>query len=259
MSSPRTVESPDRVTPPGRRRIRGSLRLRVVVAFALGSLLISATIAVATFAICERYLVAQRERSLLRQAWADARIMRQGLATPDRAAAGRGLRAGPGQQGARARGRLVVRDERGRRPVRHSRRPAPSRGKGHQRPPADPVPRHAGLRRRCPAAGRVGRVLRGRVDRGPGPDAAHDLGRARGGRCARDGSRRAPRVVGRPSRRAPADRDRSRRRAGGGGRPRRPARPVRRPRPRPAVRLVQPHGRRGAAPAPSARPASPRT
>ncbi len=77
----------DRTESRGRRGIRGSLRLRVVVAFAVGSLLISATIAVATFAICERYLVQQRERALLRQAYTDARIMRQGLATPDRAAA----------------------------------------------------------------------------------------------------------------------------------------------------------------------------
>ncbi len=66
---------------PGRRR---RLRFRVVVAFTLGSFLISATVAIATFALCQRYLVEQREAALIRQAWSDARIAAQVLAAPDR-------------------------------------------------------------------------------------------------------------------------------------------------------------------------------
>ncbi|MBK5286913.1 MAG: HAMP domain-containing histidine kinase [Acidimicrobiia bacterium] len=76
----------------------GSLRLRVVVAFSVGSLVISATIAIATYAICERYLVEQRENALLRQAWSDARIMEQSLAADDRPAAISSYETAPGSK-----------------------------------------------------------------------------------------------------------------------------------------------------------------
>lgn len=72
--------------------------MRVVVAFAAGSLLISATIAIATYAICERYLVEQRENALLRQVWSDARVMEQVLAASDRAASISGFETSPGSK-----------------------------------------------------------------------------------------------------------------------------------------------------------------
>jgi two-component system sensor histidine kinase MtrB len=75
---------PDAVRRPGRRR---GLRFRVVVAFSVGSFIISATVAIATYALCQRYLVDQRERALIRQTWSDARIAEQVLASSDRSRA----------------------------------------------------------------------------------------------------------------------------------------------------------------------------
>lgn len=92
-----TAPSPPRRGALGRGR-RRRLRFRVVFAFALGSLVISATIALATFALCERYLVAQRERALLRQTFSDARIANQVFASPDRAGAIRKLELAPDAQ-----------------------------------------------------------------------------------------------------------------------------------------------------------------
>jgi two-component system sensor histidine kinase MtrB len=60
-----------------RRRPRsGSLRLRVTAGFALGSLLVVAAAATLTYVLCERYLLRQRERSLERQTYVDARALR---------------------------------------------------------------------------------------------------------------------------------------------------------------------------------------
>lgn len=62
----------------GSRRVPrpGSLRFRVTAAFALGALLVVAAAAVLTYVLSERYLLRQRERSLERQAYVDARALR---------------------------------------------------------------------------------------------------------------------------------------------------------------------------------------
>ncbi len=60
-----------------RRRWRSqSLRRRVTAAFALGSLAIVGFLGVTTYLFAEHYLVRQREESLTRQAFVDARILR---------------------------------------------------------------------------------------------------------------------------------------------------------------------------------------
>ncbi len=53
-----------------------SLRWRVTAAFALGSLAIVGLLGVTTYLIAEHYLVRQREESLTRQAFVDARVLR---------------------------------------------------------------------------------------------------------------------------------------------------------------------------------------
>lgn len=53
-----------------------SLRVRVTAAFALGSLTIVGILGLGTYAFAEHYLVRQREGSLLRQAYVDARVLR---------------------------------------------------------------------------------------------------------------------------------------------------------------------------------------
>ncbi|HUF84738.1 MAG TPA: HAMP domain-containing sensor histidine kinase [Acidimicrobiia bacterium] len=70
---------------PARRRLhlpRG-LRFRVTAGFALGGLLLSAVVAILTYTFTEHYLVQQRERSLLRQAYVDARIFREDVRRDD--------------------------------------------------------------------------------------------------------------------------------------------------------------------------------
>jgi signal transduction histidine kinase len=62
-----------RLTPPG-------LRARVVVAFAVGALLVSAVLALTTFVLTRSYLVDQRERSLAQQGYADAALLRSRIA-----------------------------------------------------------------------------------------------------------------------------------------------------------------------------------
>jgi signal transduction histidine kinase len=52
------------------------LRARVVVAFAVGALLVSAVLALTTFVLTRSYLVDQRERSLAQQGYADAALLR---------------------------------------------------------------------------------------------------------------------------------------------------------------------------------------
>jgi two-component system, OmpR family, sensor histidine kinase MtrB len=61
----------------GRRlHLPRGLRFRVTAGFALGGLLLSAVVAVLAYTLTEHYVVQQRERSLLRQAYVDARVFR---------------------------------------------------------------------------------------------------------------------------------------------------------------------------------------
>ena len=52
------------------------LRFRVAAAFAVGSLAIVGVLGVASYGFAEHYLVRQREDSLLRQTFVDARVLR---------------------------------------------------------------------------------------------------------------------------------------------------------------------------------------
>ena len=66
----------------GRSRHRIGLRTRVTAAFALGSLLLAAGLAILTYELARGYLVRQRERSLLSQTYANARLVKNSLRTP---------------------------------------------------------------------------------------------------------------------------------------------------------------------------------
>jgi signal transduction histidine kinase len=72
------------VIPRGARRrwtrSRAGLRWRATAAFALGGLATSAVLATATYVIARGYLLDQRETTALRQAYADASFVRDGLA-----------------------------------------------------------------------------------------------------------------------------------------------------------------------------------
>ncbi len=57
------------------------LRARIVLGFAAGTLLVSAVLVVTTFLLARGYLLDQRERSLTRQAFADAEVLRSRLST----------------------------------------------------------------------------------------------------------------------------------------------------------------------------------
>ena len=61
-------------------RPRG-LRARIVLGFAAGALLVSAVLVATTFALARNYLLDQRERSVTRQAFVDATVLRSRLAT----------------------------------------------------------------------------------------------------------------------------------------------------------------------------------
>ena len=61
---------------------RLGLRSRVTVAFALGALVLSAGLALITYELARAYLVRQREASVLRQAYVNARLVRAGLRAP---------------------------------------------------------------------------------------------------------------------------------------------------------------------------------
>ncbi len=61
-------------------RPRG-LRARIALGFAVGSLLVSAVLAITTFSLARSYLLDQRESALTRQAFADANVLRSRLAT----------------------------------------------------------------------------------------------------------------------------------------------------------------------------------
>jgi signal transduction histidine kinase len=61
-------------------RVRGrGLRVRIVVLFAVGGLLLSSAFALGTYSFAKRYLVAQRERAAQRQAFQNARALRSVL------------------------------------------------------------------------------------------------------------------------------------------------------------------------------------
>jgi two-component system sensor histidine kinase MtrB len=62
-------------------RYRAGLRWRATAAFALGGLVTSAVFATATYVVARGYLLDQRETSALRQAYADASFVRDGLLT----------------------------------------------------------------------------------------------------------------------------------------------------------------------------------
>src|SRR5689334_12948935 len=64
------------------RRPHPGLRRRTTTYFALGGLLVSVVLATATYVIAREYLIHLRERSALRQAYADARFVRDGLLAP---------------------------------------------------------------------------------------------------------------------------------------------------------------------------------
>lgn len=59
--------------------MRVGLRLRLTVAFAVGSLVLSAALAVLTYETARTYLLRQRENSAMRQAFVNARLLRTSL------------------------------------------------------------------------------------------------------------------------------------------------------------------------------------
>ena len=61
--------------------IRLSLRARVMASFAAGALLLSATMAILSYDLTRRTLLASRERSAIRAAYFDATVVHGGLAT----------------------------------------------------------------------------------------------------------------------------------------------------------------------------------
>lgn len=63
--------------------LRIGLRMRVTVAFALGTLLLSVVLAVLTYQLARTYLLRQRETSALRQTYANARLVKSALRSPD--------------------------------------------------------------------------------------------------------------------------------------------------------------------------------
>lgn len=63
------------------RTRRLGLGATIMVSFALGGLLLAATMAVGTYLTARRYLIEQRERTATRQAFADAAYVRDGLLT----------------------------------------------------------------------------------------------------------------------------------------------------------------------------------
>jgi two-component system, OmpR family, sensor histidine kinase MtrB len=68
--------------PLGRRRSRArGLRARIVLGYAVGTLLVSVVLVTVTFLLARSYLLDQREASLTRQAFADANVLDSRLAT----------------------------------------------------------------------------------------------------------------------------------------------------------------------------------
>lgn len=68
---------------PGRRTRRLGLRSRVALAFALGALVLSAGLAVLTYQLARSYLMRHRETSVLRQTYANARLVKNALRSDD--------------------------------------------------------------------------------------------------------------------------------------------------------------------------------
>lgn len=66
----------------GQRRRRCGLQARVIAAFAVGAALVSAVLAVSTFYFVRQSLIAQRVSSVLRQTYANARVVKVELAVP---------------------------------------------------------------------------------------------------------------------------------------------------------------------------------
>lgn len=62
--------------------LRLGLRARVIVLFALGAMLLSFALALATYSVTRNNLVQERERSAIRSAFFDARVAEQGLGDP---------------------------------------------------------------------------------------------------------------------------------------------------------------------------------
>jgi two-component system, OmpR family, sensor histidine kinase MtrB len=62
---------------------RRGLRFRITATFAIGGLVISAILALVMYGIAERYLVRQRERTATRQAYLNARVLRDALRSPE--------------------------------------------------------------------------------------------------------------------------------------------------------------------------------
>lgn len=87
--------------PAAAARHRLGLRARVTVTFALGALLLSVALSAMTYSLTRSYLLRQREDAVLSEAYADARILRDGLrsARPD---VPRLLASVGGSEGARA-------------------------------------------------------------------------------------------------------------------------------------------------------------
>ncbi|MFW3169886.1 sensor histidine kinase [Geodermatophilus sp. CPCC 206100] len=79
----RGAERPAGANRGGRRRALGGrgLRARIVLGFAVGALLVSAVLVTTTWLLASGYLLDQRERSLTRQAFADANLLSNRLAT----------------------------------------------------------------------------------------------------------------------------------------------------------------------------------
>jgi two-component system, OmpR family, sensor histidine kinase MtrB len=75
-----SARSPYRRTPRSSLRARG-LRGRVVLAFGVGALLVSAIFAVLTYGLTQSYLLAQREQAVVRQVYIDANFLRGRLET----------------------------------------------------------------------------------------------------------------------------------------------------------------------------------
>lgn len=63
------------------RRPGPGLRTAVTAAFAGGSLLVSLLLAISTYVVARHYLIEQRERNALQQAYADAALVKDGLRT----------------------------------------------------------------------------------------------------------------------------------------------------------------------------------
>ncbi|MFD7076821.1 ATP-binding protein [Nocardioides sp. NPDC059952] len=64
-----------------RRQVRSGLRANVVAAFAAGALLISLILAFSTYFSARHYLIVQRERNALQQAYIDAALVKERLRT----------------------------------------------------------------------------------------------------------------------------------------------------------------------------------